>query len=453
MIPLVRGQTARDHIECCAGTEGDRYEDKDWQGMDMGPKNLRQSTSELPAIYLVRKNKGFGRPSHYMSEAYTMMIRMPWFPASDEDRAKMSWDVRTSLLRNDGESEQYFPLDSLNFFEMKVKNSEDDDFYDITITVNGKLWMSKKALIPTMNANVKFYAGPSCACEYGWKRAGYPSESDLFKYDLGTQDPTDVVITNFKVSSLAEGEIAGKAVNPCEFENGGCDSVLAECSNDNGKAVCVCKRGTTGSDGLNCQDIDECAGDNDCDANAVCRNTAGSYECKCKAGFYGNGKMCKELSGDSFEMKKAIRAYPPKEIGGVKSLGQSWSLSFEMRFNDLPEDDLDPIAQWAQQNEWHKRKKMRDIFSILRAQSVEEECCAVNQGWHMGKHGCSVGPCSAGSMIPDVSFEVASVNSDEPYYPTTKHTTHSAASNSGKLKAGFHIFTRISLIFNENTEQ
>ena len=383
--------------------------------MDMGPKNLRRSTSELPAIYLVRQNKKKEKPAHFMSEPYKMIIRMPWFPALEEDRRDMPWDVRTDQLWNEGES-QYFPLDSLNFFEMKVKNSESDGYYDLTVTVNGKLWMSKKALIPTMNENVKFYAGPSCACEYDWHNAGSPQEKNLYRYDLGRQDPTDVVITNFKVSSLAEGEIAGKAVNPCEVENGGCHPLLAQCSNDNGAAVCVCKSGSTGSDGINCQDIDECVGDNDCAQNAVCRNTAGSYECKCKAGYFGDGKSCRELSAHSFELKKGVRAYPPKEIGGVKSLGQSWSLSFEMRFNDLPEGDLDPIEQWQQQREWHKRKKMRDIFSILRVFSVEEECCAADQGWHLGKHRCPLGPCSVGSMIPDVSFEVASVNNDEPYY-------------------------------------
>jgi len=40
-------------------------------------------------------------------------------------------------------------------------------------------------------------------------------------------------------------------------------------------------------------DVDEC---NDavpvCDVNATCRNTLGSYQCACKAGFTGNGKTC-----------------------------------------------------------------------------------------------------------------------------------------------------------------
>jgi len=40
-------------------------------------------------------------------------------------------------------------------------------------------------------------------------------------------------------------------------------------------------------------DIDECStGTNDCDVNAICTNTIGSYSCKCKPGYIGNGTEC-----------------------------------------------------------------------------------------------------------------------------------------------------------------
>lgn len=41
-------------------------------------------------------------------------------------------------------------------------------------------------------------------------------------------------------------------------------------------------------------DIDECTspGSNECDANALCTNTEGSYVCRCFKGFKGDGKTC-----------------------------------------------------------------------------------------------------------------------------------------------------------------
>ena len=42
-------------------------------------------------------------------------------------------------------------------------------------------------------------------------------------------------------------------------------------------------------------DTDECASPetNECDSNALCTNTDGSYVCRCVKGFEGDGKTCK----------------------------------------------------------------------------------------------------------------------------------------------------------------
>ena len=41
-------------------------------------------------------------------------------------------------------------------------------------------------------------------------------------------------------------------------------------------------------------DIDECATDrDDCSTNANCINTQGSFQCICRDGFEGDGKICR----------------------------------------------------------------------------------------------------------------------------------------------------------------
>ena len=39
-------------------------------------------------------------------------------------------------------------------------------------------------------------------------------------------------------------------------------------------------------------DLDECASPNECDLNALCTNTEGSYVCRCRKGFAGDGRNC-----------------------------------------------------------------------------------------------------------------------------------------------------------------
>ena len=44
---------------------------------------------------------------------------------------------------------------------------------------------------------------------------------------------------------------------------------------------------------INVADLDECnTNTHNCDANADCVNTVGSYSCTCKAGYTGDGQSC-----------------------------------------------------------------------------------------------------------------------------------------------------------------
>ncbi|WP_437586227.1 LamG-like jellyroll fold domain-containing protein [Sorangium sp. So ce1000] len=84
-------------------------------------------------------------------------------------------------------------------------------------------------------------------------------------------------------------------VNECALGTDNCDANAA-CTNTTGSFTCACNAGYEG-DGVTCTEIDECAlGTDNCDANAACTNTPGSFTCACNAGYEGDGVTCTHVN-------------------------------------------------------------------------------------------------------------------------------------------------------------
>jgi len=94
------------------------------------------------------------------------------------------------------------------------------------------------------------------------------------------------------IQTKGEVEI-NDSVNECGLGTHKC-SENAACQDLEDKGYrCTCDDGYAG-DGFKCQEIDECSlGTHECHKNAICINTPGFYKCKCRQGFYGNGRICK----------------------------------------------------------------------------------------------------------------------------------------------------------------
>uniref|UniRef100_G3NDM3 Si:ch73-105b23.1 n=2 Tax=Gasterosteus aculeatus aculeatus TaxID=481459 RepID=G3NDM3_GASAC len=68
-------------------------------------------------------------------------------------------------------------------------------------------------------------------------------------------------------------------------------STRALCSNTNGSYICQCQDGYQG-DGFVCVDVDECREANTCSGNMTCNNTPGSYTCWCILGLVYDEGTC-----------------------------------------------------------------------------------------------------------------------------------------------------------------
>ena len=77
----------------------------------------------------------------------------------------------------------------------------------------------------------------------------------------------------------------------CALNTDNCDP-NATCTNTPGSFTCTCNNGFEGN-GVTCTDVDECThGTPNCDTNATCTNTTGSFFCSCNYGFSGDGHTC-----------------------------------------------------------------------------------------------------------------------------------------------------------------
>ena len=67
------------------------------------------------------------------------------------------------------------------------------------------------------------------------------------------------------------------------------------------------------------EDVDECSlGEHKCDSNAECKNTVGSYSCKCREGFSGDGQTC---SGECWLLSISNSTQKPHRIPVVTQKG------------------------------------------------------------------------------------------------------------------------------------
>eukprot|EP00961_Rhodomonas_salina_P253421 3425152-Rhodomonas_salina.1 len=86
------------------------------------------------------------------------------------------------------------------------------------------------------------------------------------------------------------GALGFEDEDECDSGTHNCDD-NAECINTDGSFACPCNEGYHNVGAYACADDDECAsGAHACAPNAACLNTDGNYTCVCAANFFGSGE-------------------------------------------------------------------------------------------------------------------------------------------------------------------
>ena len=122
--------------------------------------------------------------------------------------------------------------------------------------------------------------------------------------------PPHSIMHVFFALCLSLCDLYSSDIDECALRTDNCDA-NAECTDTFGSFSCACNPGFEGDGAVNCasmrvlftvclslcdlysSDIDECALRTDnCDANAECTDTDGSFNCTCNPGFEGDGVNC-----------------------------------------------------------------------------------------------------------------------------------------------------------------
>ncbi|XP_072043779.1 uncharacterized protein [Amphiura filiformis] len=121
-----------------------------------------------------------------------------------------------------------------------------------------------------------------------------PPRDTLFLTGTVQQRITYHVVDSVGLEAECSFFIEVRYINDCTLSTDNCDT-NASCTNTNGSFICTCNAGYSG-DGVTCTELDECTLDTDnCDTNASCTNTVGSFTCACNTGYSGDGVTCTDV--------------------------------------------------------------------------------------------------------------------------------------------------------------
>ncbi|XP_065186701.1 fibrillin-1-like isoform X1 [Sycon ciliatum] len=126
---------------------------------------------------------------------------------------------------------------------------------------------------------------PLPTCPHGNRVAGTMTWTCTVSVEIQQlRNPSNTVVTHLQALEKKYTRSTEQTIciddNECLSQAAECHS-SAVCTNTRGSYECRCKQGFYG-DGITCHDVDECSEEShNCGRNTVCRNRQGSYSCLC----------------------------------------------------------------------------------------------------------------------------------------------------------------------------
>jgi hypothetical protein len=183
----------------------------------------------------------------------------------------------------------------------------------VDISINGGAWT------PATCTNCP---GTNVNWTYSWT---LPSDGSYTIQSRATDSATNVETPG------TGNAITVDTINECSVNNGGCDP-LTICTNHWGAApTCgACPEGYSGDGYTGCTDDDECTlGTDNCDINAACTNTPGSFTCACNAGYSGDGMTCTDITAPT------ITSTVPADLANGVTLDSNVTINWSENVNCL----------------------------------------------------------------------------------------------------------------------
>ncbi|XP_022795137.1 fibrillin-1-like [Stylophora pistillata] len=166
----------------------------------------------------------------------------------------------------------------------------------------------------SVGINVTYTTQDVCTCIGEFLNTGKScmdiDECSLKKFDCPASAPLcQNLLGGYECKCDAVDNSSCDPVNPCNSNKSRCGQNMT-CIAVGVEHYCVCPDGfTQDENGTTCVDIDECLNPQfygSCEENADCVNRKGSFECRCRSGYFQSGDACFEINECEGTITKTI---------------------------------------------------------------------------------------------------------------------------------------------------